>query len=282
MQLTIVILLLLVLLASLILSILLLLDRRRNKGAHLSFADGTGDSTPSPDSEESSVTVHEACKTGNMRELNQWLSLGTDLNKKDEDGYAPLHHACENGHEDMVQKLLENKAKVNLLTTTSLLSPMACLVIGRLDDKLTEPELIKIIGILRKAGGDINPTTEEAVPPVKAVITRGNLELLDFFMSLHVHIFVVDNDKRTMLHHTALNPNENSLAITEFLVERGLEVNAQDSDGNTPLHLALSPFQQDVAKYLINSGADPEIKNWKGMSPQTLVQQDIINFLSHS
>jgi ankyrin repeat protein len=97
-----------------------------------------------------------------------------------------------------------------------------------------------------------------------------------------VHIFVEDSDKRTMLHHIALNPNANSLAITEFLVERGLEVNAQDSDGNTPLHLALSPFQRDVAKYLIESGADPEINNWKGMSPHTMVQQDIINFLSHS
>jgi len=282
MNLTIVILLLLVFLALLILSTLLLLIRPRDKEAHLSFEDGAGDSTRSPGTEESPVTVHEACKTGNMRELNQWLSLGTDLNQKNEDGYAPLHYACENGHEDVVRKLLENKAKVNLLTNATMLSPMACLVIGRLDNKVSEPELIKIIGILRKAGGDINPATEEAVPPIKAVIARGNMELLDFFMSLHVHIFVEDSDKRTMLHHAALNPNENSLAITEFLVERGLDVNAQDSDGNTPLHLSLSPFQQDVAKYLINSGANEEIKNWKGISPHTMVQQDIVNFLRQS
>ena len=55
----------------------------------------------------------------------------------------------------------------------------------------------------------------------------------------------------------ALNPNENSMAIVELLVERGLGVNAQDCDGNTPLHLA---------KYLVSSGADEEIKNWKGIS----------------
>ena len=282
MNLTIVILLLLVFLALLILSTLLLLIRPRDKEAHLSFEDGAGDSTRSPGTEESPVTVHEACKTGNMRELNQWLSLGTDLNQKNEDGYAPLHYACENGHEDVVRKLLENKAKVNLLTNATMLSPMACLVIGRLDNKVSEPELIKIIGILRKAGGDINPATEEAVPPIKAVIARGNMELLDFFMSLHVHIFVEDSDKRTMLHHAALNPNENSLAITEFLVERGLDVNAQDCDGNSPLHLALAPFQRDVAKYLIDSGANEEIKNWKGISPHTMVQQDIVNFLRQS
>ena len=51
------------------------------------------------------------------------------------------------------------------------------------------------------------------------------------------------------------------LAIVELLVERGLDVNAQDCGGNTPLHLAMSPFQREVAKYLVDSGADPEIKN---------------------
>ena len=279
---TIIILLLLVILALFILSTLLLLIRPKDKDSRLKFADGAGDSKSKSDIDKTHVSVHEACKTGNIKELNQWLSLSTDLNKKDEDGYAPLHYACENGHQDVVQKLLENKAKVNLLTNATMLSPMACLVIGKLDNKLTEPEFIKIIGTLRKAGGDINPTTEDAVPPIKAVIARGNMELLDFFMSLHVHIFVEDSDKRSMLHHAALNPNENSLAIMEFLVERGLEINSQDSDGNTPLHLALSPFQQEVVKYLINSGANEEIKNWKGISPQTMVQQNIINFLNHS
>ena len=278
---TIVILLLLVILAFLILFIFLLLDHRRNP-EKMTFLEAGNAIDPTTSEEEAPISIHETCKTGNMRDLNQWLSLGTDLNQKDENGYAPLHYACENGHEEAVRKLLDHNAKVNLLSSATLMSPMACLVLGRLDNKLSEPELVRIIGVLRKAGGDINPTSEEAVPPIKAVITRGNMELLDFFISLHVHIFVEDSDKRSMLHHIALNPNANSLAITEFLVEKGLEVNAQDSDGNTPLHLALSPFQRDVAKYLIDSGADPDIKNWKGISPQTIVQQDIINFLSHS
>ena len=278
---TIVILLLLVILAFLILFIFLLLDHRRNP-EKMTFLEAGNAIDPTTSEEEAPISIHETCKTGNMRDLNQWLSLSIDLNQKDENGYAPLHYACENGHEEAVRKLLDHNAKVNLLSSATLMSPMACLVLGRLDNKLSEPELVRIIGVLRKAGGDINPTSEEAVPPIKAVITRGNMELLDFFISLHVHIFVEDSDKRSMLHHIALNPNANSLAITEFLVERGLDVNAQDSDGNTPLHLALSPFQRDVAKHLIDSGADPEIKNWKGTSPHAMVQQDIINFLSHS
>ncbi|HJO08386.1 MAG TPA: ankyrin repeat domain-containing protein, partial [Verrucomicrobiota bacterium] len=236
---TIITLLLFVLLAFVVLLVIILLDHRKN-AEQMSLLEGENSEgqTTRPE-DEIPITIHESCKTGNLTEINQWISLGVDLNKKDEKGYAPLHYACEYGHEEVVQILLDRKTKVNILSKTTLLSPMACLVIGRLDNRLSEAELIKIIGALKKAGGDINPTSEEAVPPVKAVIIRGNLELLNFFMSLHVHIFVVDSDKRSMLHHIVLNPNENSMAITEQLVERGLDINAQDCDGNTPLHLAM-------------------------------------------
>jgi len=44
----------------------------------------------------------------------------------------------------------------------------------------------------------------------------------------------------------------------------------------------MSPFQREVAKYLVDSGADPEIKNWKGISPHKMVQEGIVNFLSHT
>lgn len=269
------------LLVIVLLAFVILVDHRKN-AEEMSLLEGGNTGEPSAVSEEAAITIHESCKTGNMRELSQWLSLGVDINQKDENGYAPLHYACEYGHEDVIRKLLERKAKVNLLTKATLLSPMACLVLGRLDDKLSEAEMVRIIGTLKMAGGDINPTSDEAVPPVKAVITRGNMQHLDFFMSLHVFIFVVDSDKRSMLHHIALNPNENSVAIVEMLVERGLDVNAQDCDGNTPLHLALLPFQKHVAKHLMDSGADTEIKNWKGISPHKMVQQDIVNFLRHT
>ena len=205
-------LLVIVLLAFVILVVIILLDHRKN-AEELSQLEGGNTVEPSAISEEASITIHESCKTGNIRELNQWLSLGVDLNQKDDNGYAPLHHACEYGHEEVVRKPLDRKAKVNLLTKAPLLSPMACLVLGRLNDRLSEPEMVRIIGTLKMAGGDINPTSDEAVPPVKAVITRGNMQHLDFFMSLHVFIFVVDSDKRSMLHHIALNSNENSMAI---------------------------------------------------------------------
>ena len=158
-----------------------------------------------------------------------------------------------------------------------LLAFVILVVIILLDHRKNAEELSQL-----KGGNTVEPSGEEASITIHESCKTGNMQLLGFFMSLHVFIFVVDSDKRSMLHHFALNPNENSMAIVELLVERGLDVNAQDCDGNTPLHLAMSPFQREVAKYLVDSGADPEIKNWKGISPHKIVQQDIVNFLNHT
>jgi hypothetical protein len=51
-------------------------------------------------------------------------------------------------------------AKVNFLSSATLISPMDCLILGRLDNKLNEPELVKITSIPKKAGGNINLTSE--------------------------------------------------------------------------------------------------------------------------
>ena len=102
---TIIILLLLVLLASLVLFIILLLDQRRNADQKI-HEQKTSDKESTIDEKKDPISIYEACMTGNMRELNQWLTTGTDLNQQDDDGYTPLHHACENGFEDIVQKLL--------------------------------------------------------------------------------------------------------------------------------------------------------------------------------
>ena len=37
---------------------------------------------------------------------------------------------------------------------------MTCLILGRLNNKLNELELVKITSILKKAGGNINLTSE--------------------------------------------------------------------------------------------------------------------------
>ena len=88
-------LLVIVLLAFVILAVILLLDHRKN-AEEMSLLEGGSTGEPSTVSEEEAITIHESCKTGNMRELNQWLSLGVDINQKDQNRSSTEHVGSQN------------------------------------------------------------------------------------------------------------------------------------------------------------------------------------------
>ena len=50
-------------------------------------------------------------------------------------------------------------------------------------------------------------------------------------------------------------------AIIAQLVDHGAKVDCRDVDGNTPLHLAISEGYEDIARYLLDFGADRSAKN---------------------
>jgi len=276
-------LLLFVILATAFLIVVVLIVLENKKSNDFQVVKGGGSNKGSSDEEikpEKYESIYECSRRGDLQCVTHWLNIKFDINKKDDSGFSPLHFSCLYGQTEIVSELLQRGANVNLLSDKDLLSPMACLAEGRANLNFNENTFYKIASILKKGGASINRTKDEATPPVKAAIVHGDLKLLEFFMSVHVHIFVEDSDKRSMLHHCCLNPNSNSIAVLKRLTERGLNINGQDSDGNTPLHLSVNPFNREISEYLINAGADEEIKNWKGLSCRMIVQQNIVNFLS--
>ncbi|MGB6063680.1 MAG: ankyrin repeat domain-containing protein [Desulfomonilaceae bacterium] len=53
--------------------------------------------------------------------------------------------------------------------------------------------------------------------------------------------------------------------ICRLLLDRGADVNAADCDGNTPLMIAVRFKRFDLARHLVERGANPKLRNrdWK-------------------
>lgn len=68
----------------------------------------------------------------------------------------------------------------------------------------------------------------------------------------------------SLLHFAAPRASEE---ILEILLLHGLDVNAQDDNGNTPLHLAVQVCKNHTVSYLLEHGANPKLKNKKGELP---------------
>lgn len=86
---------------------------------------------------------------------------------------------------------------------------------------------------------------------------------------------VADNQGLTALHFSVIGTH---LAIAEFLLAAGAEVDARDNWGNTPLNRAVPlPVRPDAAALvatLIASGADPHAENDYGVTPASWAADD--------
>jgi len=76
----------------------------------------------------------------------------------------------------------------------------------------------------------------------------------------------------SILHLVVLNEN---IAALKFLInECNVDINLQDSDGNTPLHLAYCIDAVDIIEYLISVGCEQDITNLSGKLPAQMLDSD--------
>ena len=59
------------------------------------------------------ISIHQAAMYGSAITVNQHLSIGTDVNAKDEEGGTPLHFATGWDHKEIVELLIDAGADVN-------------------------------------------------------------------------------------------------------------------------------------------------------------------------
>ncbi len=62
--------------------------------------------------------------------------------------------------------------------------------------------------------------------------------------------------------------------VVGHLVKQGVDPNAQDAKGRSPLHYAIAPFHQTyVAVELVEAGADPLVRDAQGRTPLALAEE---------
>ncbi|THA02383.1 ankyrin repeat domain-containing protein [Rodentibacter pneumotropicus] len=102
---------------------------------------------------------------------------------------------------------------------------------------------------------------------------NNDLELLeDIFVRKKIAdpLLVTDMEKWNYLHRSLLYFHP-SVDIIELFIKLGIDVNAQDIYGMTPLHYAMQGKNVDAAIALLNAGADPNIPNIDSLTPLSLI-----------
>ena len=113
-----------------------------------------------------------------------------------------------------------------------------------------------------------NPNTiSSGYCATSVAVDQGYLEILKYLLSKGGDKNIIANsyDKKNLVHHAAYwSSGENVVA---YLCEIGVDKNALDNNGATPLNVAAYWDYAKTIKILLAAGADPNILNSNGYSP---------------
>ena len=103
-------------------------------------------------------------------------------------------------------------------------------------------------------------------PPkdIREAARQGNIEAVKQYLADGVDVNAKDDWGKTPLHSTAEMRRKE---IAELLIANGADVNAKDSWGITPLQYATANDQKETVELLIAEGADVNAKDQKGKTP---------------
>lgn len=129
-----------------------------------------------------------------------------------------------------------------------------------------------ILSFLKDNGIKPNFFNEKGYPMIKTAIINSSDEIVLKLLENQADLNVTGgkkDEKITPLHLMVSSQNsyERFFQKAQYLLNFGAEVNAQDIDGNTPLHAAVWLNDLKAARVLLEAGGNATIKNKKGETP---------------
>jgi ankyrin repeat protein len=114
---------------------------------------------------------------------------------------------------------------------------------------------------------DLNKTDRVVGAPLHYAATTGNSEIVQLLLDARADINLLTrfHPKKQAIHLAAANGH---IQVLQILLDKGVDVNATSSRGSTALHEAVVGGSYDVARYLIEMGANTDITDDdKGFTP---------------
>ncbi|KAL3081258.1 hypothetical protein niasHS_012362 [Heterodera schachtii] len=210
--------------------------------------------------------LHIVVKMGDFALCKFFVENGVNVNQKttNDTGHqlTPLHLACADGHLQIVKLLVEEgNADIEVADSDGDTAFLCALLENKLD----------IGGYLITRGARIDRTNKFGISPLHIFAKKGDFALCKFLVENGANV----NQKTTVSSQVTpllIACAEGHLQIVKLLVEEGnADIEVADSDGDTPLILALMKHNFKIARYLCDKGARTDRPNNAGLTPHRLI-----------
>ena len=187
----------------------------------------------------------------NITGLAQMVDLiGTEeMNKRDAYGNTPLHQACNNGHSEVVRRMLQMK-QIEVDSVNDIWETPLYIAVKENNFYITE--------LLLKAGAEVGKTDDNG---------EGLLHIAARQRKTHIVEALVkhggDCNSRNKYGETPLicaiksrEAEKGSIAIVEILLEAGADVNVTDMWGKSALYYAVTGKNEGIVELLLEAGVE--------------------------
>ena len=236
--------------------------------------------TETADSITGTTPIMYAAIENRMSFMERMLGLGCNINKKNKEGYTALHFAAMYSREDTVNWLMAKRANPDIRG-----GPMkqTCIHLASARSSGQSANIVKIL--LSHAGkearflGDATGTL-----PLFCAIEAGNTNVCK-------QLLAVEPDKQLGEKKSPLNDTPMHLAarrkdanLAKVLIEAGAQVDLQNREGQTPLHLASIMGDESFVRVLFMARANANLVDNEDRAPIHLAAErgfsKIVEFLA--
>lgn len=215
------------------------------------------------------TALHYAAQAGHIAAIQDLLAAGLDLHAQDDAENNVLHYAARAHNHEALQLLIAAGANIE-----------ACDMYGHtplhIAAMFAEEASSQKVAILIAAGANIHATSKDEATPLCMAVQAGSLEAVQALVAAGADIhakrtnpilsmqFNMKFVNDTLLHKAAINGHAH---IVAFLLEKGIEINAQDDISASALHYATAAESFDVVKLLVAAGANLNIVDKDNATP---------------
>jgi len=186
--------------------------------------------------------------------FNFFLNAGANVNQQDADGNTPFINAASGNKLEIVQLLASRVKNINETNKNEQTALMLAV----------KGNNAQVVSFLLEKGGNASAKDNKGNTLAYYLVESFNGRDVDTFDKKLVLLkkkgvqFTTTQAEGNNLYHLAAK--QNNLELLQRLTTFGIDINAKNEEGLTPLHLAAMKAEDDqIMKYLISQGANAKI-----------------------
>ncbi len=185
------------------------------------------------------------------------LDKGANPHKKDKRDCSAIWYCVATGQKDNVVRLHKAGADLNMKHNSSTLLMLAI-----------SKDLSDVAGYLLDNNVDVNIRNNVGRTAVSFAVHQGNMNVLRALEKHGADFLIVDENGDSLLNIVSdCSDARIQVEMTQFLIDKGVEIDMVNNDGKTPLSKAVENSNEAVVQLLVQNGADINRFNKKGLTP---------------